>query len=234
MKLNYFDSKPPEEDFDQFLANDSNSRSADGSCSLGRDQVDQESEDEKERDANPMVAHFKEEIDSEDGDNQSKVQSSETEPKFKINERFSDLDSSGDESEKKILTDVTKSTEIPASCILVPSYVSQTSGVDSQVSDSVLALSSHDFDFLESMALGAEKSRAVMESFAPLTEESRKKKKSKSNKEGSEDTVKSRKSKKKKSKDEKGEKKKKSIDRSDSDGDGELVSVKQDEDYEEL
>lgn len=85
------DFKPPEDDFDQFLANDSShNKSAGSSCSLNKNQLagnsDDDGDDEGGVDANPMVASFKEEIDSEDEDSRPQHQQ-----QAQVSHKFSNL-----------------------------------------------------------------------------------------------------------------------------------------------
>lgn len=80
------DYKPPEDDFDQFLANDSSHNKSTGSSySLNKDPpVDNSDEDEDAADSNPMVASFKEEIDSEDEDSRPPQQQQQAQANLKF------------------------------------------------------------------------------------------------------------------------------------------------------
>lgn len=296
-----FQPGPGEEDFDQFLDNSGGGfskamtgKSVDGMG--GNRKIDREddkenaSEEEDDEDdtsfgfsssrtgGNPMVANFKETIDSEDDDNQSSVNrrhttistNSETKNKSKAN-RFLDLSDEENEriEDKNELATVPMIQNQSASSSLAPLVPTVLEGSKAKAADSLphsnsvslqqFDLSSHDFDFLESITSKVASMPTKEDSVPSLSGVSSSNKKSSSKKKSSRSTglleetldenetapvkKKSSKSKSKSKDSEKREKKERKEKKSKSSAAGILedaeerdsnIDIKQDLDYEEI
>lgn len=218
--LNDFLPQPTEDDFNQFLETE---LSQSNSQNLNKQNTTSDIDEDEPSQGNPMVAGFRDTIDSDD----DLETSSKNKPK--INEKFFEL---SDEEDSQLGVVPT-----PSSLNSMPDMVTESSNnPEHQIQKNAqsLDLSSHDFDFLENITNNLTV-KPTLTSIEESTKTSKKKKPKSSKSLDVNETQEKKKSKSKgKSKDKDRERKKEKKSAPVEGSDEDIVAVKKDLDYEEI